>query len=153
MMALFSRSLRNVTRAGVNMRVGSAVASYHKNVSLRFTCLFLNPWVCFGVAHVLPRLLWEFDLDTIADLSTVLGFSRFINFCSMLFKLPAFSLGFEEEVSVLKVVILNPEPKPTSCSWQYLGPSSYYIVSLLYLAKVMRNTARPNEILSSPKKC
>ncbi|KAM7445917.1 hypothetical protein ABFA07_005706 [Porites harrisoni] len=32
MMALFSRSLRNVTRAGVNMRVGSAVASYHKNV-------------------------------------------------------------------------------------------------------------------------
>ncbi|CAH3126311.1 unnamed protein product [Porites lobata] len=32
MMALFSRSLRNVTRAGVNMRVGTAVASYHKNV-------------------------------------------------------------------------------------------------------------------------
>ena len=60
MMALFSRSLRNLTRAGVNVRVGTAVASYHKNVSLRLTCLFLNPCVCFGVAHVLLRLLWEF---------------------------------------------------------------------------------------------
>ena len=61
MMALFSQSLRNLTRLGVNVRVGTAVASYHKNVSLLFTCLFLNPCVCFGVAHVLPRLLWEFD--------------------------------------------------------------------------------------------
>ena len=150
MMALFSRSLRNVTRAGVNMRVGTAVASYHKNVSLRLTCLFLNPWVCFGVAHVLLRLLWVYHCRSFC---TVLGFSRFVNFCSMLVKLPAFSLGFEGEASILKVVILNTEPKATLCSWQYLGPSSYYIVSLLYLAKVMRNTARPSEILSSPKKC
>ena len=153
MMALFSRSLRNVTRAGVNMRVGSAVASYHKNVSIRFTCLFLNPWVCFGVAHVLLRLLWVFDWRPLPIFLHGSGIFAVRKFCSMLVKLPAFSLGFEGEASILKVVILNTEPKATLCSWQYLGPSSYYIVSLLYLAKVMRNTARPNEILSSPKKC
>lgn len=98
------------------MRVGTAVASYHKNVSLRLTCLFLNPLVCFGVAHVLLRFLWEFDWRPLPIFCTVLGFSRFINFYSMLFKLPAFSLGFEEEASVLKVVILNTEPKATLCS-------------------------------------
>ena len=101
-------------------------------------------WRCSRAATIAVGI-W---LETIADL-----FARFLNFCSMLFKLPAFSLGFEGEASVLKVVILNTERKATLCSWQYLGPPSYYIVSLLYLAKVMRNTARPNEILSSPKKC
>lgn len=38
-MALFSQSLRNVARTGMNMRVGAAVASYHKNVSCWFVSI------------------------------------------------------------------------------------------------------------------
>ena len=106
-------------------------------------------WRCSRAATIAVGIWFG---DHYRSFCTVLGFSRFINVCSMLFKLPAFSLAFEEDASVLKVVILNTEPKATLCSWQYLAPSSY-IVSLLCLAMVMRNTARPNEVLSSPKKC
>jgi len=82
-------------------------------------------WRCSRAATIAVGI-W---LETIADLfARFWDFSRFINFCSMFFKLPAFSLAFEEEASVLKVVILNPEPKATLCSWQYLASSSYYIV-------------------------
>ena len=69
-------------------------------------------WLCSRAATIAVYLTGNHCRSFCA----VLGFSRFINFCSMLFKLPAFSLGFEGEASVLKVVILNTEPKATLCS-------------------------------------
>ena len=152
MMALFSRSLRNLTKAGVNVRLGTAVASYHKNVSLRFTCLFLNPWVCFGVAHVLLRLLWEFDWRPLPIFLHGSGIFAVHKFLQCALQVTSFFSWFWRGSIGIKSCDSQHWTESYICSWQYLGPSSYYIVSLLYLAKVMRNTARPTEI-SSSKKC